>query len=81
MQLNFMIKDSQVWEDCFSMPFERLANAFASILNGGRSLKRQFAVAAFSRFPIGCCIANYPIEFKSLRSFTSAEIQKAGGIA
>ncbi len=61
-----MTKDSRVSADIFWMPFGKLAKTFAGILNGGLSLKRLFAAAAFIRFLTGCSIANCRIAFKLL---------------
>ena len=59
-----MMKDSRALENYFWMPFEKLAKTFAGILNGGLSLNRRFAAAAFIRFLTGCSIANCRIAFK-----------------
>ena len=76
-----MMKDSQVWEDCFSTPFGKLANVFASIRNGGLALKDRFAAVALRRFRIGCYTENFPIASRLFPFFTSAAIRSAGGIA
>ena len=76
-----MTKDSRVLEDIFWMPFGKLAKTFAGILNGGLSLKRLFAAAAFIRFLAGCCIANCRIAFKLLPCIIPAAGLMLGKIA
>jgi len=78
---SFMMKDSQVWEDCFSTPFGKLANAFASIRSGGLSLKRRFAAVGLRHFRIGCSTASSRTASRLFPCFTSAVVLKAGGIA
>jgi len=76
-----MMKDNQVWEDCFSTPLGRLANVFVRTLSGGLPLKHPFAAVASFRFLTGSFIANCPIAFRSFPSFTLAATHRAGGIA
>lgn len=73
-----MMKNNLVSENFFWMPFGMLANQSAKILNGGRFLKRQFEVAAFFRFRIGCCIENCRIAFKLLPCIIPAAGLMAG---
>ena len=73
-----MTKDSRVSEDIFWMPFGKLVNKFAGILNCGLSLKPLFAAAAFIRFLTGCCIVNCRIAFKSLPCIIPAAGLMAG---
>ena len=76
-----MTKDSRVSEDIFWMPFGKLAKAFAGILNGGLSLKRRFAAAAFIRFLTGCSIANCRIASKLSPCIIPAAGRMVGKIA
>ena len=76
-----MTKDSRVSEDIFWMPFGKLAKTFAGILNGGLSLQRPFAAAAFIRFLTGCSIANCRIAFKLLPCIIPAVGLMAGKTA
>ena len=76
-----MTKDNQVWDDCFSTPFERLATAFVGIQTGGRYLKGQFVVAESFLILTGCYIAICRIAFKLFRSFITAVSRIAGRIA
>jgi hypothetical protein len=75
------MNNNQALENFFWMPFRRRAKEFAGIQNGGRFMPRRCAVAAFSRFPVGCCIANYRIAFKLSPCIIAAAGRMAGKTA
>lgn len=77
---NFMMKDNQVWEDCFSTPFGRLANVFVRNRSGGLYLNRPFAAVESFRIRIGCFTGNCRIASRLFPCFTSVAVLKAGGI-